>query len=297
MGGLILHPRCGSRPHVLPATPSHPPSAEASGGPGGGVLAPTQTRILSPPHQSPILLWGRVTHCTPKPPWDPAAGYGGALPPVGFTCHGYSGWAGGVRGSVRWPGGGGDPKRSPLPAQHQLWTVPPQPAGGFMPQLGGGDAGAGATVVLRGWSTAPFPSLPSRLDAMMMDGRQAVALGPPLVPRWILGYPGLGGTALVGCPCPLCVTHLRVGEEMGAAPTLSPRQSPSRHAAAARAPAAQPSTPGIKKRGEVLRHPRCAGRLGKASVALAGGGKCCPLPCSHPKSWSHLYPGTRDPQS
>lgn len=90
-----------------------------------------------------------------------------------------------------------------------------QPAGGFMPQLRDGEAGAGAEVVLGGWSTAPFPSLPSCLDVVIMDGRRAVApLGPPPVPKQGLGCPGLGRDIFLGVSLSLHITDLK-GERWG----------------------------------------------------------------------------------
>lgn len=113
----------------------------------------------------------------PKPPMGPHR--------AGVTCHGCSGWAGGVCGSVPRCGGSGDP--SNVPSQCHLSTVPLLSAGGFYaPAWGWRHLGGGGLE-----HVPPFPELPSFLDAMMMmmmDGRRAVALGPPPVPSRISGY-------------------------------------------------------------------------------------------------------------
>lgn len=162
-----------------------------------GVLSPTTVGFYPHPHH------------TPKRCRTPLLGAGGVV--KGF----YLPW-------VWWEG-----RRHPWLRSLAWWqwdsteapsqcsagsAVSLQPAGGFMPQLRNGEAGAGAEVVLGGWSTAPFPSLPSRLDAVMMDGRRAVApLGPPPVPKQGLGCPRLGRDIFLGVSLSLHITDLSGG--------------------------------------------------------------------------------------
>lgn len=157
-----------------------------------------------------------------------------------------------------------------------------------MPQLGGGDVGAGAQP--------PFPNLPLRLDAMMMmmmDGGRAAAMGPPgppLVPSRIAGCPGLGRDGSLGVSLsPSCHRCERGGDG-------GPLQ-PSPLGAGGSADSL-PSTPSIKSHGKVLRHPQRAGCSCRASAAPGRGRKGVPPLLLHPSQmlvpsllWSPGPPG------
>ena len=208
------------------------------------------------------------------------------MPWVGFTCHVFCGWASGSCGSVSQHGGSGDPTEDPSLCSASS-GLSPAACRGFYAPARGGEAGSGAAAVLGGWSTDPFPDSPSRLDAMMMDGRRVVALGwlgASLIPYCISGYTGLGrDSSLWVSLSPSCHTSGQ-GEMGGCSDHLSPlgktRPGTWQPLVCQQLSRQLPSTPGIKAQGGVEASATC--RLFVQSLCSSVVGEESAPPALHP---------------
>lgn len=126
-------------------------------------------------------------------------------------------------------------------------------------------------------------------------------LGPLLGPSWISGYPGLGRDSSFGGLLVPFVSHIRAGGDGGCSDPLPWAKPPSTRGSrpcTGGSTESPPSTPCIKKHGEVLRHPHMSVLLMQSLRGSGGGEESAsppPAPIPNAGSVSAMVPGTPSP--